>query len=662
MVALCCISLLNFFSVFGTDTSAVLFVAGAQKHTDSFPNAHPTNFSVDGPFDTVYIKTQRIDFATLGRVVLHLQSNETEKSLTDLMDDAGVFFKQYGVAGSSTISRRGADANQTQINWNGLPVNNPMLGMSDFNTFLGWGTADIFLVEGGNSALVGSGSMGGTLVMRNPVNFKTKELGVGRWQYKSKGLMSLGSFGERNLAFEVSGRSEIRFFSMALGDFYHKNAFFFNDLGLELVNRKMERALRKQQMLRSVLGVKWGQHQLKGIFEVMGMSRELGLALGSVLPLGKQRDKNLRSVLEHQWSMSKGWSMTQRLGGVVDEIVYFSASNSVVGPDGFTDKGSLSRGQTLHYQNEIYYHRGAWKMLWGTDFQWQHAQTEFYLGWAKRALPASLFGVNWAHKKWSAVGNARYEWLENVPTAGLSLQHQANHKLTYKANVHNSFRRPTLNDLFWVSGAALQPLKPEKGWGAEMGVSAQQLQPFGKCSLFKITTEVTAYYRELDFPILWVPAGAVWRAMNLTGGGRYAGIQASMNAKYTNKASVFALNINLDRVQSRVKQTTTSAEYQQIFIPDLNGNLSLSLQRPKFHCTLNVNHVGNRFVQTDNQALLPAYNLLQARVNLPKVFVLSEFICDLSVDIQNAAQVQYVSMPGRPMPGRSVKISILIHH
>jgi len=95
-------------------------------------------FCEEKPHDTVYIRTQRVDFATVGRVVRQFAPGDDDQLLTRVMQDAGVFFKQYGVTGSSTISRRGADANQTQINWNGLPVNNPMLGMSDFNTLMSW--------------------------------------------------------------------------------------------------------------------------------------------------------------------------------------------------------------------------------------------------------------------------------------------------------------------------------------------------------------------------------------------------------------------------------------------------------------------------------------------------------------------------------------------
>lgn len=603
------------------------------------------------PCDTAYIRTQRIDFATIGRVVRALSWGDDDHLLTSTLQDAGVFFKQYGVTGSSTISRRGADANQTQINWNGLPINNPMLGMSDFNTLMGWGVGEMFLIEGGNSAVVGSGSMGGTLFMRNGPHF-LEEASPMNWQTQSKVLGTMGSFGERNLAADVQWAGKQKYLSFSTANYHHENAFIFKDAGLDMPQRVMENALRQQQMMRVVGGFKYRHSQLKAIVEWAGMSRQLGLAMGSLQPLGKQLDLNLRGLVEHQAVIGKGFSLIQRLGGVMDQINYYSTPQDTL--------GSLSQGKTFHYQNELYYQRGAIKLLLGTDFQYQQAHTEYYLGWTSRTLPASMLGVYWIKRKWSAVGNARFEWNERMPTAGLSLQFQASRRLAWKSNVHSSFRRPTLNDLFWVSGAALSPLKSEKGWGSEMGLQYQSEQKALTGGGVQLKSELTVYYRELDYPILWVPAGAVWRATNLTGGGRYAGAQLSLLAIAQIQKSSIALQVNLDRVQAKVKQMAGGPEYQQIFVPPFNGNAILSWHRPKYQCALNYQRVGERFIQTDNQASLPAYGLMNVQCKLPALFQLKNWVGDVSVHCLNLANTEYQSMPGRPMPLRTVQLTLIM--
>ena len=608
-------------------------------------------FSEEKPCDTVYIRAQRVDFATIGRVVRQFESGSSDQLLTAAMQDAGVFFKQYGVTGSSTISRRGADANQTQINWNGLPINNPMLGMSDFNTLMSWGSGEVFLVEGGNSAVVGSGSMGGTLFMRNGLQFLDGTHATNA-EVHAKAMATAGSFGERNVAAQVKLLGRRTFASFDVAKFSHENAFVFNDLGLDMPKRRMENALRNQQMMRVVSGMKWKRSQLRGVMEFAGMSRQLGLAMGSLQPLGKQLDLNLRGLLEHQVSFKGHLSMLQRLGGVMDQIDYYSSPEDTL--------GSLSRGKTLHYQNELYYTRERLRFLLGTDFQYQRAHTEYYLGWARRTLPASLLGIYWSEGKWSAVGNARYEWNERMPTAGVSVQFQASRRLAWKSNVHSSFRRPTLNDLFWVSGAAISPLKSEKGWGSELGVLLKtDLSNFKQYQL-QLSAELTTYYRELDYPILWVPAGAVWRATNLSGGGRYAGAQLSAQLLVQYHKSKFNLQANLDRVKALVKQATHSPEYQQIFVPLYNGNIALSWHRPKNQFALNTQFVGQRYVQTDNLASLPAYALFNATWRHSGLLNPKGFRIDLGLQTQNLTQTVYYSMPGRPMPGRSVQFTLWI--
>lgn len=638
MLALCAISLLRIFSL-DVDRGDTTLISGWGDGRD------------ERPTDTVFIRAQRVDFATVGRVVKQFQSGDNDQLLTAAMQDGGAFFKQYGVTGSSTISRRGADANQTQINWNGLPINNPMLGMSDFNTLMSWGTGEMFLVEGGNSAVVGSGSMGGTLFMRNGLQFLEGD-NITNSEVQSKAMLTAGSFGERNLAAHVKMLGKRTFASFDVANFTHKNAFVFNDLGLELPKRKMENALRTQQMMRVVSGMKGKRSQLRGVVEFAGMSRQLGLAMGSLQPLGKQLDLNLRGLLEHQVTFKGHLSMLQRLGGVMDQIDYYSTPNDTL--------GSLSRGKTLHYQNEIYYTRKSVRFLLGTDFQYQRANTEYYLGWARRVLPASLVGLYWSDRKWSAVGNARYEWNERMPTAGLSLQFQASRRLAWKSNVHSSFRRPTLNDLFWVSGAALSPLKSEKGWGSELGLMVKtDHNTYKQCQL-QFTAEITAYYRELDFPILWVPAGAVWRATNLSGGGRYAGAQLSVQAQAHIRQSKMGLQINLDRVKALVKQAESGPEYQQIFVPLYNGNIALSWHRPKYQFSVNTQLVGLRYIQTDNQSSLPAYALVNAQWRYPAVLNKKGLVIDVGIQTQNLTQTSYFSMPGRPMPGRSVQFTLWI--
>lgn len=595
------------------------------------------------PLDTVYIHAQRLDFATLGRVVRTIQIGDDNKSLTDALDDQGVFFKQYGMTGSSTISRRGADANQTQVNWNGIPVNNVMLGMTDFNTLLTWGNTDLFLVDGGNSPTVGSGSMGGTIFMRNSAQFGAQN----KFTSRGKILLSKGSFGERNFGAELGVSNNRCFLAVTAGRFDRSNTFSFADKGLDIPLRRMENARSEQGLIRGVLGYRKGKHYLKGVSEWVSMQRQLGLALGSFQPLGKQEDGNFRSVVEYIYQPNQYWSATHRMGYIQDEIEYFETPKLVI--------GSKSLAKTLHFQSEIYKQWGNWNGFLGTDIQYQKANSEYYLGWANRTLPASLLGINWANESLSAVFNARYEWHEKVPTAGLSICYKTSKWISIKANAHNSFRRPNLNDLFWITGNMTRELKPEKGWGVEGGLDMRRI--FTK--RWSISTEATVYYRTLDQPILWVPNGSFWYPVNLEGGGKYAGIQWAASSRWKFGTHALAFKSNWDRVSSRVRQTTNSDAYQQIFVPNWNGNFWVALEAKRWNIGTNLQYVGKRFIQTDNQAFLPSYKLINIQFQIPDVVNYLGYGWSINLEALNVFNTVFINMPGRPMPGRMLKLGLL---
>ena len=54
-------------------------------------------------------------------------------SIADVLTfNSPLFVKQYGRATLSTVSFRGTGPSHTQVTWNGMRINNPMFGMTDF--------------------------------------------------------------------------------------------------------------------------------------------------------------------------------------------------------------------------------------------------------------------------------------------------------------------------------------------------------------------------------------------------------------------------------------------------------------------------------------------------------------------------------------------------
>ena len=115
-------------------------------------------------------------------------AESTNGSLADLLTKhTPVFIKTYGQGSLATVSFRGTAASHTQVEWNGININNPMLGQVDFSLIPVWFVDKTELFHGGSSLSEGSGALGGSISIGSQP----------RWGEKFYGsvLQGIGSFG-----------------------------------------------------------------------------------------------------------------------------------------------------------------------------------------------------------------------------------------------------------------------------------------------------------------------------------------------------------------------------------------------------------------------------------------------------------------------------------
>ena len=115
----------------------------------------------------VGLKVQPIDSATLARFRF--------QTLADFLQfQSPVAFKNYGAGQLSTISFRGTAASHTSLLWNGLNVNNPMLGQTDFSTVPLLGFDNVAIQYGSAASCVGSDAVGGSILLSSAPQWKQK--------------------------------------------------------------------------------------------------------------------------------------------------------------------------------------------------------------------------------------------------------------------------------------------------------------------------------------------------------------------------------------------------------------------------------------------------------------------------------------------------------
>ncbi len=89
-----------------------------------------------------------------------------------LQKQANFYFKQNGNGMVSSISLRGTSASQTGVYWNGISINSALNGQTDFNTLQGNSFDEIEVRKGGGSVLLGNGSIGGAVNLKDKVSFE----------------------------------------------------------------------------------------------------------------------------------------------------------------------------------------------------------------------------------------------------------------------------------------------------------------------------------------------------------------------------------------------------------------------------------------------------------------------------------------------------------
>ena len=108
-------------------------------------------------------------------------------SMADILTfNSSVFVKSYGRATLSTVAFRGTSPSHTQVTWNGMRINNPMLGMTDFSTIPSYFIDQASLLHGTSSVNETGGGLGGLVKLGT-----TPQVGEG---FHAQYVQGIGSF------------------------------------------------------------------------------------------------------------------------------------------------------------------------------------------------------------------------------------------------------------------------------------------------------------------------------------------------------------------------------------------------------------------------------------------------------------------------------------
>ncbi|HEY5825102.1 MAG TPA: Plug domain-containing protein, partial [Cyclobacteriaceae bacterium] len=181
--------------------------------------------------DTVYLDEVKVLGIPLSRYTpgSKIQSMKAEQGITlvdALSNESPLYFKTYGNGQLATVSFRGTSASHTAVLWNGMNVNSPTLGQTDFSLWPAFLLEEISLQYGAGSSLYGTDALGGSVLLNQTqskfekgrqLEFRQEAGSFGHWLSGIKTTFSSGKLEFRSKAFYRSIENDFKYTSPKVG-------------------------------------------------------------------------------------------------------------------------------------------------------------------------------------------------------------------------------------------------------------------------------------------------------------------------------------------------------------------------------------------------------------------------------------------------------------
>lgn len=565
--------------------------------------------------------------------------------LADILQYATpVYIKAYGPGNLATISFRGTGANHTAVLWNGININSPTLGQTDFYNVPNLAFDELSIHHGNGSALFGTGAIGGTVQLGNHASWKegfhvTLQQGVGSFGKLQSAVKAV--YGKGNL--ELSTKL---FRTKATNDFEFVNT-------QRIGNPKQRQDNAAYQQWGIVQDVFWDitpENRLSGHIWYNNSDRQVQPPMTRITDDDHQWDESFRSLIQFQHLSN--WGTTTTKASWIRDFMRFDNGTTVINSRILTDRftGVVSQekrfgklietkigAQLTHFKTNVEaYADGTSESRW--DFFWL---TNFQLS---EKLKASV--------------QMRQTLLENFdppfsPSIGLDWEFLTlkQHHLSLKGNTSRAYRVPTLNERYWQPGGNPDIL-PEDSRSIEGGLHYQY-----KKKMISAHLSATCFYTTINNWVYWrpTPPSGFFSPQNVqkvrTQGLELSG---SFSGKLGATQHTFGGNYaytNASILESDEPNTVGDALF---YVPEHKGNTYYRVGFSNFSAIANWSFTGTRLAIARNE--LAAFNVLDIGLSKKMNFGNFEFL--IQTKINNTFNTSYQNYELYAMPGRNYEFVV----
>ena len=562
-----------------------------------------------------------------------------------LSANSSVFIKSYGAGGSATPSFRGTGASQTQVAWNGIKIDHPMLGQSDLSLLPLGMTDELNIWFGGASMSLNSGAAGGIISMNT------------RPDWKNQTSITLnpgaGSFGRYSgLALVRTGFENFHSVTRVFLQSVENNFSYMNRVS----SAKPFQEIRKNsQMEQKGLMQELYYRTATGLFSArmwyQTASRNLPASMLTA-PEGqgeKQDDESLRLLLnydhdrgKHKYFVTGAWLMNRL--NYFNRIASIDSRNS---SDTWIIKAGMKGyiGQIANFSLVL-------------NEELSTVRSNNYEGDALRNsadISVSAQTINTGRLNGSLVLREilyKNKFLLPDFASGIQFWLAESGEYFVRANISRTSRIPSLNELYWYPGGNTD-LNNEYAFIYELGY--EMSQAVSKSVI--INYDITVYRNSIKDMIQWRPGEfSYWTAGNVRNVST-RGLETAVALTYSinNRVKgIFSAGYSYTRATDDNSDEEGTGHRQMIYVPENQANASLRIKYGKLYTSWSTNMTGRRYTP----AVLPSYfvNCLSAGYQLNP----SWGSLNMDFEIDNIFNTEYQTIAYYPLPGRSFGVKFLI--
>lgn len=558
-----------------------------------------------------------------------LKTENLENTMSQLKSVESVYLKDNGTRSFGTLSVRGGSPSQTEVLWNGISIQNSMLGLTDVS-LLHPVFYDNLSLDLSGANVYRSSSVAGNLWASTQTIPRT---GI-------EAQLSLGSRNYQEFAGKIyyplkSIHGVSKFFMQSSdNDFYFKNSESEQRGFYQQFFQKNEKRVWKIDL--------WWQDAHRSIPPLLNAAPSIAKQYDEALRiLGFWSDK--KNQLNIYWAQQK--------------LNYKDAAIDI-------DDEALLQESKIKYNRIIFINKSLLQS--NAELNLQNAQSDNYPKQVRQLLynHSLSFDSKDYLNQLKLSGAINFHYNKNVDWSGFaSIIFDKSFKMKYlnqKLSIQRGVRFPSLNERYWLDMGD-PDLKNEQSLNINYSLVIGDLHQWNQSYKWDKDANISLYSKYVNDWILWQPDGGLWRPQNIKKV-LSQGIEAELSISNDKENKRHRLDLelllcyNFQNVRDVTSSTTHTFKKQLIYTPrqQLIFVPQISFETWKLNASMKLQD--EVYITSDNKSALPAY--IVCDMNIQKQFKWNESLFTAQFAVLNLFDQYYETIALRPMPYRNFELKL----